>query len=378
MRAARFHGLDDLRIEQVPVPAPGPGELLLRVLACGVCGSDAGELRRSAMIASLEIPHPASGHVGPVTLGHEFAGEVVAVGEGVADAVGDGVASGAGATGGGFPLGAVVACGAGVSNGGGPARRAGRTNLLPSYYTLGFHADGGLAEYVVAPASICFDVAPYGLTADTAALAQPMAIAVHAARRGRAVAGEQAVVLGAGGIGVNIAAALADWGVEVVVADLDPERLPIAAAAGAHHTVTAPELEDLLAAEQISPDVVFEVSGSAAGLDTALAIAPRGGRIVPAGFQKQPYALDVKRLTMDERELIGTVAHVAGDDMPEALRLLAARAAGWADVAPLAIPLEQLLDEALLPLLEGRATRVKTLIDPHAREPRPARTGPRG
>ncbi len=362
MRAARFHGLDDLRIEQVPVPAPGPGELLLSVLACGVCGSDAGELRRSAMIASLERPHPASGHVGPVTLGHEFAGEVVALGDGV-----EGIAPGT-----------VVACGAGVSNGGGPARRAGRTNLLPSYYTLGFHADGGLAEYVVAPASICFDVAPYGLTADTAALAQPMAIAVHAARRGRAVAGEQAVVLGAGGIGVNIAAALADWGVEVVVADLDPERLPIAAAAGAHHTVTAPELEDLLAAEQISPDVVFEVSGSAAGLDTALAIAPRGGRIVPAGFQKQPYALDVKRLTMDERELIGTVAHVAGDDMPEALRLLAARAAGWADVAPLAIPLEQLLDEALLPLLEGRATRVKTLIDPHAREPRPARTGPRG
>jgi len=357
MRAARFHGIGDLRIERVPVPAPGPGELLLRVLACGVCGSDAGELRRSAMIASLEEPHPASGHVGPVTMGHEFAGEVVALGEGV----------------GGVAVGAVVACGAGVSNGGGPARRAARTNLLPSYYTLGFHADGGLAEYVVAPAAICFDVAPYGLSADAAALAQPMAIAVHAARSGRAVAGEQAVVLGAGGIGVNIAAALAGWGVEVVVADVDPTRLPIAAAVGAHHTVAAPELEDLLAREQISPDVVFEVSGSTAGLDTAFAIAPRGGRIVPAGFQKQPYALDVKRLTMDERELIGTVAHVAADDMPEALRLLAARSAGWSDVAPLAIPLERLHDDALQPLLEGTATRIKTLIDPHIAAPRPTR-----
>ncbi|MDW5594505.1 alcohol dehydrogenase catalytic domain-containing protein [Conexibacter stalactiti] len=358
MRAARFHGLGDLRVEQVAVPAPGPGELLLRVLACGVCGSDAGELRRPAMIRSLDEPHPASGHVGPVTMGHEFAGEVVALGEGV-----DGVREGA-----------LVACGAGVSAGGGPARRAARTNLAPSYYTLGFHADGGLAEYVVAPAAICFDVAPYGLTADAAALAQPMAIAVHAARGARASAGEQAVVLGAGGIGVNIATALAAWGVEVVVADLAAERLTIAAAVGAHHTVLADELPDLLARERISPDVIFEVSGSRAGLDSAFAIAPRGARIVPAGFQKQPYELDVARLTLAEQQLIGTVAHVAADDMPEALRLLAGRADGWADVAPLAIPLEALVEEALQPLLEGRATRVKTLIDPHVASARPART----
>jgi threonine dehydrogenase-like Zn-dependent dehydrogenase len=118
---------------------------------------------------------------------------------------------------------------------------------------------------------------------------------------------------------------------------------------------------------------VFEVSGSASGLQQACAIAPRGARIVAVGVQKAPPAVDMRRLTLDELELIGTVAHVCAEDLPEALRLLAARASGWTDMAPDVLPLHDLMADGILPLAEGRATRIKTLIDPWAQARRAVR-----
>lgn len=351
MRAARFHGAGQLRIEDVRAPDdPGPGEVLLRIATTGICGSDALEFRAGpVLVAPLDVPHPVTGHLGPVTLGHEFAGEVVAVGPGVEH----------------LAEGMLVACGAGMSCGTCRPCRAGRTQLCTTYATIGFHRDGGLAEYCLAPAEICFDTGPYGLTRDAAALAQPMAIAVHAARRGRVAHGDVAVVIGAGGIGCFLIHAAVRSGARVVVSDLDPDRLRIASALGAEHAVGAGgHLEHVLTATGLVPDVVFEVSGAAAALEQAIAIAPRGGRIVAVGVQKSPPPVDMRRVTLDELELIGTVAHAVRDDFPEALRLLAARPEGWSDVAPEVLPLELLVEEGVRPLAEGRSTRVKTLIGP--------------
>jgi (R,R)-butanediol dehydrogenase/meso-butanediol dehydrogenase/diacetyl reductase len=355
MRAARFHGPGDIRVETVAAPAaPAPGEVLLRTLAVGICGSDALEFRMGpVLVHPLDQPHPVTGHLGPLTLGHELAGEVVEVGAGVES----------------LRMGALVACGAGMSCGACAPCRAGRTNLCTTYATIGFHQHGGLAEYCLAPAAICFDAGAYGLTPDAAALAQPMAIAVHAARRGRLVRGERAVVIGAGGIGAFLVFAAAQWGAEVIVADLDPERLAIARALGATRALGPGD-------DALAPDVVYEVSGTAAGLEQAIALAPRGGRIVVVGIQKAPPAVDMARVTLDELELIGAVAHVARDDFPEALRLLASRAAGWADAAPEVLPLERLVDDGIRPLADGTSMRIKTLIDPWTDAPRPSRTAP--
>ena len=297
-----------------------------------------------------------------MVLGHEFSGRVAAVGPGVE----------------GIEEGTLIACGAGMSEADKPGAR---TNLAPDYATIGFHRDGGLAEYCLAPANICLDVAPYGLDADAAALAQPMAIAVHAAARGRVQPGESALVIGAGGIGAFLTYVVAQSGARVAVADLDPERIRIAESLGADraiHLQPGEQLEDLLAGDELdgAPDVVYEVSGSEPGLRAALALAPRGGRIVAVGVQKAAVPIEMGKLTLDERELIGTVAHVCREDLPEALRLLAAREEGWGDIAPEALPLEQLLDEGVLPLAEGRSTRVKTLFDPSIDAPRPTRTLP--
>jgi (R,R)-butanediol dehydrogenase/meso-butanediol dehydrogenase/diacetyl reductase len=355
VRAVRFHAAGDIRVDDVPAPPrPGPGEVLLQVATAGICGSDGLEYSKGpSLIRPIDVPHPVTGHLGPLTLGHEFAGEVLAIGEGVD----------------GLEVGMLVACGAGMSCGRCEPCRAGRTNLCTTYATIGFHRDGALAEHVLAPAGICFDAGAYGLRADAAAMAQPMAIAVHAARRGRVAAGELALIVGVGGIGSFLTFAASSAGATVLVADTDARRLEIAAALGATRTIAVPgqSIEDAL---ERPPDVIFEASGTAAGLEEALRLAPRGGRIVAVGVQKAPPQVDMARVTLDELELIGTVAHVASVDIPEALRLLALREQGWADVAPDVLPLEQVVEAGIRPLAEGTSARVKTLIDPQAREAR--------
>src|SRR6185312_8877443 len=125
-------------------------------------------------------------------------------------------------------VGATVVCGAGVSCGHCKPCLEGRTNLCREYTTLGLQHDGGLAGYVVAPASVLLDVTDSGLSLDTLGLSQPMSIAVHAVRRSGLRAGQDAVIIGAGGIGVFITVAAAAVGARVLVVDLNGERLALA------------------------------------------------------------------------------------------------------------------------------------------------------
>jgi (R,R)-butanediol dehydrogenase/meso-butanediol dehydrogenase/diacetyl reductase len=226
-----------------------------------------------------------------------------------------------------------------------------------------------LAQFAAVPASACIGVAEYGLTSDAAALGQPMSIAVHSMRRGRLEPGDVAVLIGAGGIGAFLTYAAAELGATVVVSDLDGGRLDIARALGATSTVdpsSGQSIAAVLAENNWVPTVIYEVSGTTAGLADAYAIAERGTRIVLVGLQAEQGLVDYRSLTLREIELIGTNAHAMAADMPEALRLLSSRQGGWGDVAPQALSLDDLVGEGLMPLVERRSTRIKTLIDPGA------------
>ncbi len=354
MRAAVFHGRGDVRIEERPVPEPGPDEVLLRVAATGICGTDAHEVQHGPSRVPIERPHSVTGHQGPMVLGHEFAGHVETVGTEVSA----------------LHPGQLVACGAGVACGGCRWCRTDRPNLCDRYHTVGFQRDGALAEWCVAPASACVAVPDGQLTPDAAALAQPMSIAVHAVRQARLAAPERAVVVGCGGVGAFLVH-VASRDVEVVAVDLDPARRDVAASLGAHGTVAPDELTARPTASR--PDVVFEATGSAGGLATAVELLPPGGRLVLVGIQAGGPGLDATDVTLRELEVIGTNAHVVHRDLPRALELLAARPDPWDDVAPVAIGLDQLVDEGLVPLIEGRATAIKTLVDPSSSVSRPTR-----
>jgi len=345
MRAAVLHAPGDLRIEERAIPRPGPGEALVRVTVCGVCGTDAIEFDRGLLSAP------------PVTLGHEFAGVVAALGEAV-DAP---------------PVGASVVCGAGIACGWCKPCLAGRTNLCRTYVTAGLQRDGGLAGYVGVPADTLLDVSGAGLPPDTLGLAQPMSIAVHTVRRSGLSAGDDVVIVGSGGIGSFITFAAASAGARVIVVDPKEERLALARALGAAETVRSDEgaLADHLALRGIDADVLFEVSGTATGLAAVLDAAKPGATIVPVGVQKAEVVVPMSAWTLREYTIVGTVAHVLATDMPEAVRLLASRP-DWSDVAPEVLSLDDLLEHGLRPMLERRTTRIKTLVDPWIDAPRRA------
>jgi (R,R)-butanediol dehydrogenase/meso-butanediol dehydrogenase/diacetyl reductase len=358
MRAAVFHDRGDVRIESVDDPAPGPGELLLRISATGICGTDAHEFAHGPAMFPIHERHAVTGHKGPMIPGHELAGRVAALGAGVT----------------GFAEGELVVSGAGISCGRCWQCGRGRTNLCESYSSVGLQRDGGLAQFCAVPVSTCVSAERYGLAEDTAALAQPMAIATHAMRRGRLESGEDAVVVGAGGIGAFLTFAVAETGARVVVLDVDEERLAQARLLGAAFAWRPSEgVGDLVADEGVKPAVVYEVSGTPAGLRTALDLLPPGGRLVLVGLQPGTLDEPLRAFTLVEHEVLGTNAHVLAADLPEALRLLASRREPWSDVAPVALSLDRLVPEGIEPLVARRSTRIKTIVDPWTEQTRPTR-----
>ena len=358
MKAAVYHAQQDIRIEDRPVPEPAPGELLLQVVGVGICGTDAAEYVHGPSMFPISRPHPVTGHCGPIIPGHEFAGVVAAVGKDVT----------------GFSEGDLVTSGAGVSCGACERCRAGRTNLCDHYATVGLQRDGALAEFVTVPARSVLNVEHRPLSGDVAALAQPMSIAVHAMRRGRPEPGERAVVLGAGGIGAFLVRALVQHGCSVTAVDLNEARLAVAAGLGAQETLETTRDSPLLAqlSSRIGPSpVVYECTGSGAGVDAAVGLTDRGGRMVVVGLHKSSVPVDLTAVALQEKELIGTLAHVFDADFAFAVELLEEGREHWGAIAPGVIPLDDLVERGIMPMVDGAGAPIKALLDPRIDSERP-------
>jgi threonine dehydrogenase-like Zn-dependent dehydrogenase len=341
VKAAVFHGPRDVRIEGVADPgAPRAGEVVLEVLRAAICGTDASEWDHGPILCTP-----------PVVLGHEFVGRVAAVGDGVDSlSTGDRVVSGAG-----------ISCGR--------CRWCvqGRTNLCAEYRTLGLQVDGGLAEYVTSPASIC-RLVPEACDDDAAAMTQPLAVALHALSRVAQQPHDNVAVIGAGGIGSFIVAGASHRAANgrVTAIDVDPGRLTTAAALGADETVDASDrdLGELLLelTDGVGFDVVVEASGAPHAPAAALAGARRGGRVLLVGLHGAPRELDLTRTILREVDIFTTVAHVCDSDIPAALDLLAQSDVATVTAGP-CIPLEALVEDGLQPLAERRASG-KILVAP--------------
>jgi len=347
MRAGVLHAPHDLRVEDRPDPAPGPSDVVIEVSYNGLCGTDATEYSKGPMMVPLEKRHPGSGHVGPTTLGHEFIGTVVDAGADARSWIGKRVASGAG-----------VSC-----------RhcswcRQGRTNLCASYYTLGLSTHGGLAELVAAPASTLVAI-PDGCADLEAALAQPLAVGLHGVDRAGIAPGQRVVLLGAGAIGTFILAGLDGHEGPVAVVDIDEGRLAAARQLGATEThliardATLDDLRDLL---PDPVDVVIESSGVPGAAAKALGLAARGGRVLLVSLVKTPQELVLSDVVLREVDVITTVAHVCGTDLPKALDLLA-RTPLSSTLGVSTVALENVVADGLDPLVAGTAGG-KILVDP--------------
>lgn len=347
MRASVYHGAHDVRVEEVPAPVRGAGEVVLRVLRSGMCGTDATEWASGPKTFPVDRVHPVTEHSGPMILGHEFVGEVVEPAEDGRFAVGDVVASGAG-----------VSCGECVRC------QEGRTNICERYYTLGLNTAGGMAELVSVPERVLSPVPP-SMSVDRAGLAQPMAVGLHAARRAGVQPGDRVVLIGAGAIGSFVLAGLRSLAeVDITVIDFPGTRLDRASRLGATRTVAAGDDVVVRLRESLDghpADVVIEASGAPGQLNNAIAMVRTGGAILQVGLPSKQQDLDVHSLVMREISVLTTLAHVCADDLGEALAVLERTNLADELLEPVR-PLEDLPDQ-LERLATGRLEG-KVLFDP--------------
>lgn len=333
MRAARWHGRGDVRVEDVPIPQAGPGEVLLRVSWCGICGTDVEEYRDGPVVVPVEAPNAITGQKAPITLGHEFAGSVVEVGPDVDGlAVGDRV----------VPeiclfCGECWYC------------RRHEYALCVSWVTIGFHGDGGLAEYVKVPARMCVRL-PDTIADDEAALIETTEVAVRAARKGGVRLGDSVVVVGDGAVGlITLQVARAAGATTVILVGHRPARLEIGRQLGADAAIDSREPGWLDRVRELTggrgADVAIECGGRAEAIADSIAATRKGATIVLLAVIGVPIPVNTWPIVEGERTVVGSVQHHFDDDLPVAVELLAT---GQVNVRPLItrrISLERVVED---------------------------------
>src|SRR5437870_7673297 len=282
MRGAFCRAPGTLVVEDVPHPTPGAGEVVVRVSHCGICGSDL-HWYHGQMVLPVGCP------------GHEISGEVADAGAGVTSLkAGDAVA-----------LEGIASCGS--------CRYclAGDYQRCPAVGVVGMTLPGGFADYIKMPARHCFRV-PAGVDFATAALAEPLGVAVHAVRLAGLAIGERVLVLGAGTIGLMaVVAARAGGAGEVLVVARRPQQRAAALALGADRVVGDGEAGGVLGDALEAPiDLVIEtVGGEADTLDTAVAAARPGGTICLLGAFTRSPAFPALFVLAKELRVIGSFVY---------------------------------------------------------------------
>jgi 2-desacetyl-2-hydroxyethyl bacteriochlorophyllide A dehydrogenase len=307
MKAVIMHAPRELEVGSWEMPRPGPGEALVSVAATGICAGD-------MYVYTGKNPYV----VYPQICGHEIAGTVVAVGDGVAEyAAGDRVV-----------VEPFIGCGECY-----PCR-VGKPNCCMKLVIIGMHVPGGFADYLTAPAANLYRI-PEGMPFSLAAFAEPVAIGVQSCRRGGVSRGEAVLILGCGPIGLAILEVAKARGARVLAADKNPDRLETAQSLGA---------EALLADETLLPSimertggegmpVVLEATGSIQAMEATVDLVAPGGRIVIVGLTKRGLGVTFPALDFTRKEMTIVGSRASANCFPESLELLANGAITYPRVA---------------------------------------------
>ena len=324
-------------IREVPVPTCGPGQLLLRVLRAGVCGTDLHIYTWDRWSQGRLKP--------PVTLGHEFVGEIVEMGEGVGE----------------FRAGERVACESHIVCGHCNACRTGNGHVCENTRILGVDVNGGFAEYVAVPASNAWR-APANVPIEVQGIMEPLGNAVHTAFAGDLSACRIAVT-GCGPIGLfAIGVARAAGACQVIASDVAPVRLDLARRMKADVVIDASKESFVERVAEVTEgrglDGVLEMSGNPQAMRDGLTALRNGGRLSLLGLPTEPFDLDWNRLIIFKgitlHGIIGRRMYQTWYQMDNLLR------SGRLDVRPAithVMPMEK-FDEAITLLRSGGAGKV--------------------
>jgi threonine dehydrogenase-like Zn-dependent dehydrogenase len=295
-----------LLVADLPVPEPGPGEVLVRTLACGICGSDLHALKHADRMveAGRRAGNPRVMDLArDVVMGHEFCAEIVDHGPATSRALAVGT------------------------------RVCSRPTLVRADgpQSIGYSNDnpGGYGQYMRLSEALLLPV-PNGLTTDAAALTEPMAVGVHAVAKARLTADDAPLVIGCGPVGLAVIAALRLVGCEpIVAADFSPRRRDLATTLGAHVVVDPARSSVWEQRPAGRMPAVFECVGVPGMLDQTMAAAPRGARVIVVGVCMEPDTIHpllgiIKELNLQfvlgytSEEFAATLRHIAEGAIPVA------------------------------------------------------------
>ncbi|GHC79251.1 alcohol dehydrogenase [Nocardiopsis terrae] len=333
MRAAIITEPGSLTVGDRPEPEPAPDGVVVRVGACGICGTD-------LHIADGEFPPSPY----PLVPGHEFAGTVTAVGDRAPGQLrpGDRVA-----------VDPSLFCGhCGYC-------RAGRGNLCANWGAIGDTVDGAFAEYVAVPAVNCHRI-PDSMSMREGALVEPLSCAVHGVRRIGVEVGERFLVVGAGTMGLLLQQLLQRSGARVTVVDRNTRRLALAADLGAEATST-----DAAEAGGEGFDAAVDVTGSPQAIEAAFTSLRRGGRLLVFGVADEAARVSLSpfRIYNDEITVVGSMAVL--NSYGAAVDLLASGELRTAPLLTDALPLEK-FPEALAMMRSGAGVKIQVVPDTSA------------
>lgn len=351
MKASRYYGRHDIRVDEIPEPELLEGSVKIKVEWTGICGTDIHEYEEGPIFCpSPGNPHPLSGEETPVVLGHEMAGVAVEVAEGVTHIKpGDNVA-----------VDPVYACGECA-----PCNE-GAYNLCTQVGYMGLTGrGGGFAEYVVVPADKVHALGD--VPTDVGALVEPLAVAYHAIKRSEIQEHQTAVVYGAGPIGLFVISLLRAQGVQRIISvELSSIRKEKASKAGAM-LVLDPSKDDV--AERVraetnglGADVTFECVGLNASLASAIDALRFHGTCVNISIWGNKAEVDMLALVQKELRLLGSFAY-ANDHAP-VVELLRAGKLNVEDFITGRIPAEDVYEKGIRQLIENKEENVKILVRP--------------
>jgi len=361
MRAALYYGKEDVRIEDIPEPECKDGYVKVKPAFVGICGSDLHEYLGGPTFAPTKgKPHPVTGGEIPIVLGHEFSGVVHEIGRGVE----------------GFTVGQHVVVQPTLACSDIPGSTAkdhcgvcdlGAENCC---YKAGFiglsGGGGGLSSAVVVPPNRVIPL-PEKVPLDIGALVEPLSVAWHAVTASKIRAGQSALILGGGPIGLAVIQALKAQGVDkVFVSEVATERQNFAKKFGATK-VLDPRHEDVPAecnklCDGMGPDVVFDCAGVPASIRTAGAAVRSLGTIVNVAIWEKEVPFNPNMLVFRESHYLGVLGYLKKDF--EAV--ISALDAGSLKPGPMItrkIKLDDFVDDGLLALINEKEKHVKILID---------------
>jgi (R,R)-butanediol dehydrogenase/meso-butanediol dehydrogenase/diacetyl reductase len=350
MKAAVFHGEHDVRVEEVADPAgPGAGEVLIRPLWCGICGTDLHEYAMGPIVIPAQ-PHRLNGSRLPQVLGHEFSAEVVDTGPGVQHVrAGQRVSI--------MPL---LYCGTCYYC------RRGLNHLCVSMACIGLSYDwGGIAELAVVPAS---HVTPLPETVSDlqGALVEPTAVAAYGVDVAQVRPGDTVLVTGAGPIGALASLYAAQLGARVIISEVNPIRAKLAQSLDVGEVVD-PSQVDVVAwlkdtTEGIGADAVIECSGNERALQTAVDAVRSAGRISQTGLHTKAASIEPMKLSEHDIALVGTWCYPV-TDWPRIIDLIARGRLPVEKVVTAQVPMADIVDRGFEVLLSPTGDQVKVLID---------------